>query len=293
MSKAFNNQWAGRVPRHVGSIRFKMAISIALFHWTAAFAADSAGGEDPQLLLQRIRSRITAHLSQLHNYTCHVVIDRVVRSGNTLNLDRRDRVELEVAFIGARELFSRAGETQFEEKSIAEIVPLGMIGNDAFGSHDDDVFSRNAAIVKYAGPCKKEGHKTLRYDFRVPQESSRLLVKQDNSTNATVGYQGSFWVDSETLDMVRLEWKTEKIPPSVGLRSVEKSMRYKVARIGNSDFLLPLHSELASFDQGGTFHLNTMSLERCKEFTGESAVTYGAPTGAVSAQRGSTEPQER
>ena len=293
MSKEFNNRYAERVPRHVISSRFKVAICITLFPWTAAVAADSGGTEDPQLLLQRIRSRITAHLLQLHNYTCHVVIDRVVRSGNMLNLERRDRVELEVAFIGDRELFSRAGETRFEEKSIHEIVPLGMIGNDAFGSHDDDVFSGDAAIFKYGGPCKKEGHKTVRYDFRVPQESSRLLVKQDNSTNATVGYQGSFWVDSETLDMVRLEWKTEKIPPSVGLRSVEKSMRYKVARIGNSDFLLPLHSELASFDQSGNFRLNTMSLERCMEFTGESAVTYGTSTDGVSAQRRSTERQER
>jgi hypothetical protein len=271
----------------------QIMLCLVISSWTNASAADSPAAQDPELLLQRIRSRIMAHLSQLHNYTCHVVIDRMVRSVNTLNSDRRDRVELEVAFIGDRELFSRAGETRFEEQPIHDIVPGGMIGNDAFGSHDDDVFSGDAATFKYAGTCKKDGHKTVRYNFRVPRESSRLIVKQNNSANATVGYQGSFWVDTESLDMVRLEWKTDQIPPSVGLSSVEKSMRYKVVRIGNSDFLLPLHSELASFDRGGSFRLNTMSLERCMEFTGESVVTYGTPTDGVSAQRRSIDRQER
>ena len=265
------------MPCQINCKLVQVTICLALFPWTGVFASDSRAAEDPELLLQRIRRGITAHLSQLHNYTCHVAIDRLVRSVRTSSLNR-DKVELEVAFVGDRELFSRAGETQFEEQPIQQIVPLGMIGNDVFGSHDDDVFSGDVATFKYAGSCKKDGHRTFRYDFRVPQERSRLLVEQNKNADAAVGYHGSFWVDAETLDMVRLEWKTDHIPPSVGLSSVEKSMRYKVVRIGNSDFLLPLHSELASFDQGGNYRLNTISLDRCLEFTGESVVTYSTPS---------------
>ena len=92
-----------------------------------------------------------------------------------------------------------------------------MIGNDTFGSHDDDVFLGDGPTFKYAGSCKRDGHKTFRYNFRVPLENSRLLVKQSASADAMVAYQGSFWVDAETLDMVRLEWKTDHIPPSVGI----------------------------------------------------------------------------
>jgi hypothetical protein len=70
-------------------------------------------------------------------------------------------------------------------------------------------------------------------------------------------------------------------------------MRYKVVRIGNSDFSLPLHSELTSIDQVGNYHLNTTSLERCLEFTGESVVTYDAPTVGESARPRTVEQQER
>jgi hypothetical protein len=272
-------------PKKVVQSTASLTIWVALFPCIGALAADSRVAEGPELLLQRIRGRIAAHLSQLHNYTCHVAIDRLLRSTSTSSFDHRDRVELEVAFVGDHELFARAGETRFEEQPIHEIVPLGMIGNDAFGSHDDDVFSGDAATFRYAGSCKKDGHKTIRYNFRVPQESSRLLVKQNKSADAAVGYQGSFWVDAETLDMVRLEWKADQIPLSVGLSSVEKSMRYKLVRIGNSDFLLPLHSELASFDRLGNYRLNTTSLERCLEFTGESVVTYDTRTDGPSTHR--------
>ena len=83
-----------------------------------------------------------------------------------------------MAFVGDRELFSRPGEAQFAEQPISQIVPHGMIGNDTFGSHEDDVFLGDGPTFKYAGSCKRDGHKTFRYNFRVPLENSRLLVKQ-------------------------------------------------------------------------------------------------------------------
>jgi hypothetical protein len=285
-------RYAGGVLMPIICKLFRVTLCLAVFPWPSAFAADSPAAEDPELLLQRIRNRITAHLSQLHNYTCHAVIDRLVRSVNTSNFDHRDTIDLEVAFVGDRELFSRAGETRFEEQPIHQIVPPGMIGNDVFGSHDDDVFSGNSATFTFAGSCRKDGHKTFRYNFRVPQESGRLLLKQNNSAEATVGYQGSFWVDAETLDMVRLEWKTDPLPSTVGLGWVKKSMRYKVVRIGNSDFSLPLHTDLTSIDQVGNYHLNTTALERCLEFTGESVVTYHTPPAGESARPRTVEQQE-
>ena len=241
------------------------------------FAADSLGAEDPELLLQRIRDRLAAHLSQLHNYTCHVAIDRLVQDISFSRIDRRDRAEFDVAFLGERELFSKPGDNRFEEQSINSVVKMGMIGNDILGSHDDDLFSSDVATLKYAGSCQKDGHKTFRYNFSVSKASSRLFVSQVNSGNAVVGYQGSFWVDSKSLDLVRLEWNAQDIPSSVGISSVRKSMQYKVMRIGNSDFLLPIRSELTSFDRAGRYRLNVVNLERCLEYTGQSVVTFGKP----------------
>jgi hypothetical protein len=290
MSKQREDRNALRVPSHVVPKLVKLTTAFVFFSClTSASAAELRVNDDPTVLLQRIRGKIAEHLSRLRNYTCHVVIDRLERAITSSSFDRRDSVELDVAFVGERELFSRPGEAQFAEQPISQLVPHGMIGNDTFGSHDDDVFLGDGVTFEYAGPCKRDGHRTFRYNFRVPLGNSRLLVKQ-GASDAMVAYQGSFWVDAETLDMVRLAWKTDHIPPSVGIRSIEKSMQYKVVHIGNSDFVLPLHSELTSFDEQGSYRWNTIALKHCQEFTGGSTVTYGAAVDDAASQ---TQPPPR
>jgi hypothetical protein len=278
MSKQREDLYVRRVPCRNASKLVKLTIGFALlFCWTTASAAELRADEDSVVLLQRIRSKIAEHLSRLRNYTCHVVINRLERAVSSNSIVNRDSLELDVAFVGDKELFSRPGEAQFAEQPISQIAPHGMIGNDTIGSHEDDVFLGDGPTFKYAGACKRDGHKTFRYNFSVPLENSRLLLTRGASAEEMVAYRGSFWVDADTLDMVRLEWKTDHVPTSVGLSSVEKSMRYKIVHVGNSDFVLPLHSELVSFDQQGNYRLNTIALEHCQEFTGGSTVTYGQP----------------
>jgi hypothetical protein len=249
---------------------------------TSAFAAQSQTGEDPEVLLERIRTRAAELLSRLPNYTCHEVVDRLYKRRNSGSLERLDTVELEVAFVGNRELFARPGATHFEERSITKLVS-GTIGNGAFGSHAYSIFSGDADF-KYIGLSKKDGHKTFRYDFRVPQEKSHFLVSH-GSAQGIVGYQGSFWVDAETLDLVRLELKADQIPAHIQVRLIEESMRYKAVRIRDSYFLLPRDSELAATESSGDYSLNIIRLERCREFSGESIVTFGAPPDSNSADR--------
>jgi hypothetical protein len=249
-----------------------------------ALEAQSQISENPDLLLQRIRNRMAVHLSQLSNYTCHEVIDRLVRPGNSGRFEHLDRLELEVAFVGNEELFSRPGEARFQEQEIRNIVTAGTIGNGAFGSTLETVLSGDEAALLYIGPSKTDGHKTFRYDFNVPQVKSHFLVRHD-SAEGIVGYKGSFWVDTETLDLVRVELKTDGIPPYIGVNAVQESMHYKIMPIGKSEFILPRNSQLSTVDYSGNYSLNMISLEHCREFNGESVVTYDGPAQGASADR--------
>jgi len=248
-----------------------------------SFGADSPG-DDPEAVLQRVRDKVAEHLSRLPNYTCHEKINRLVEPLNSSGFGQHDRVELEVAFVEKRELFARPGESHFQEHSISKLVTAGTIGSGVFGSHAESIFVGGAASFEYIGISKKDGHKTYKYDFQVPLEKSHFLVKH-GSAEGIVAYQGSFWADFETLDLVRLEIKADQIPSYIGVRFVKEKVRYTTALIRNSPFLLPLHSELEASDSAGTLSLNNLTLEQCREFTGESTVTFGAPVDDPSAAR--------
>jgi hypothetical protein len=246
--------------------------------------AQKQSDNDPETLFQRIKSRISEHLSQMPNYTCHETIERMFRIGSTWR--HQDTVELEVAFVDQQELFSRPGENKFGEQPIERIVPAGTISNSALGSHIDIIFGRDGTEFKYAGTSKKDGRKTYRYDLRVPIEKSTFRVRH-GSAEGMAGYEGSVWLDAETLDLVRVDFKVNHIPHHLGVELIEESMHYKKLTIGNTEFDLPDHSELAATDDLGNYSLNMVKLDQCREFGAQSVVKYGAPSSQGSPSQGS------
>jgi len=261
----------------------KLTITLVVFLSSAGARAAKPETEEPEGLLQRIRTKTVEQLSQLPNYTCHQVVDRLLRTASSGSLNHQDRVEFEVAFIGNKELYARPGETRIEE-SITNIVRTGTIGNGAFGSNAYAIFFGEEAEFKYVGQSKKDKQMTFRYDFKVPQEKSHFLLRR-NSKQGIVAYKGSVWVNAETLDLVRLELKLDQIPSHLGVRSVQESMRYTKMRIRDTEFLLPRDSEMAVADELGGYSLNIIRLERCREFTGQSVVTFGGVVDSGSAER--------
>ena len=99
----------------------------------------------------------------------------------------------------------------------------------------------------------------------MPIEKSAFLVRH-NGAVGVAGYEGSVWVDAETLDLVRVDFKVNRIPSHLGVRLIEQSLHYKKLTIGNSEFDLPDHSELAATDDMGNYSLNMIKLNRCREF---------------------------
>jgi hypothetical protein len=244
---------------------------------SGALAVQSHSAEDSSGLFQRVKDRMAEHLSQLPNYTCHETVDRMLRVG--ANFRYLDTVDLEVAFFGKRELFARTGEDRFGEQTIDKLVPGGTMADSAMGSPIDVIFSQDAAAFIYAGECKKDGRRAVRFDMVVPIEKSGFRIRH-NGAVGMAGYQGSIWVDAQTLDLVRVDFKVNRIPTYLGIRVVEESLHYKKLTIGNSEFHLPDRSELTATDDKGYSTLNMIKLVRCREFGADSVVKYGAPVPA-------------
>jgi len=236
----------------------------------SAIAADA-----PDVLFQRVKSHMSEHLANLPNYTCHETIDRFARSGDSFQ--HLDQVRLEVIFTGQQELFSRTKDGRFQEQPVHQLVSWGTISNGALGSHIDRLVTQGEAEFKYSGTGKKDGHKALRFDFIVPIEKSHFQVRH-NGNEGIAGYKGTLWVDAETYDPVRVDFKVDRIPSTVGVRRIEESLRYQKLTIAKSDFYLPVRSDLAATDQDGNYSLNLAKLEGCREFTADSVVQYKTPS---------------
>lgn len=229
----------------------------------------------PELLqLGKIKIRMIERLTRQPNYTCIETIERSRRRNGSRKFELVDTLRLEVALVEGKELFAWPGERSFHETELNQMVQGGAIGNGNFALHARAVFSSGGPSFTYAGPVELDGKATVRYDFRVAQMASGYHIRS-GGREAVVGYHGSFWADAETLDITRLEISADDLPPILQLQAAADRMSYAPIRIGEADFLLPVESELSMVDYFGTESRNRVRFTACRQYQGESVLTFG------------------
>jgi hypothetical protein len=228
------------------------------------------------LLLQRARVRMATNLTRLPNYTCLQTIERFLRSKPDKKPQLSDTVRIEVALVNGNELFAWPGSGRFLDVEISELVPGGAIGTGNFALHAKNIFQTSAPQFTYRGEVVREGRRTLRWDFTVPQILSGYRLKV-NVTEASVGYHGSFWVDADTLDLIRLEVRADTIPPALQLAEAGDAIDYAPMQIGDGTFLLPSAAEMEMVGLNGAASINRTVFTGCRQYTGESRLVFDDP----------------
>jgi hypothetical protein len=246
-----------------------------LYVWTLLLVTCAAGQPlaPETLLLARIKQHMEQVLTRQPNYTCLETIERSKRSGRGRKFQLVDALHLEVAVVEGKELFSWPGEREFKERDLRELAPTGAIGNGSFALHARSVFLSSSPLITYAGEEQMDGRTVARYDYSVPQFRSGYRLTMGNLSGIT-GYRGSFWSDRETFDLMRLDVEAVDIPPVLPLRSARDSMRYERVPIGETTFLLPKSSEMVMEDFGGGASRNAIHFSRCRQYAGESTLSF-------------------
>ena len=249
-------------------------------------AAAAGAGDDPAALLAGIRQHMAENLARLPNYTCRETIERTGGDGGPRHLAFLDRLRVEVAYVGGRELYALPGEDQFEDRPLDEIVGSGgAISTGDFATHAHVVFATNAPQFTWAGEEQRGGRTVVRYDFRVPLRKSGYAIRT-GARPVLVAYEGFVLADRETLDPVQLEVHALDLPAGLKLRDAWESIRYSEVRIAGTPFLLPESAELSMTESKGYESRNLTRFEQCREYAGESIVRFdvgGAGAGAAHA----------
>jgi hypothetical protein len=224
--------------------------------------------------LSKIRTRMLFNLKHQPNYTCVETIERSSRSRSTARFKVVDTLRLEVALVDGREMFAWPGSKKFDDSDVTKMITTGAIGNGNFASHARGVFGTRAATFHYLGVVDFEKKKAIRFDYEVPQMLSGYRIRVPTAS-AIVGYHGSFYASPETFDMERMSVVADDIPLELMLSSAEDKIDYAIARIGESDFLLPSESNLTMVNSNGSENHNHVRFTSCRQFSGESVITFG------------------
>jgi len=242
----------------------------------------------PGDLLARVTKRVLETVDRLPKYMCTQTIDRFQYDPGHNRLDSRcepdpqqhleflatsDRLRLDVAVSGYREMYSWVGESHFEDRSLFDLVGSGTLSTGSFAAFLVVIFKTDNAGFTYQGPITMAGRQLEAFDFRVPREMSHY-VYSGSGVHVTTGYYGTILMDPQTNDLVRLEVHTDLLPPETGSCTSSSILDYSRLRLNDTDFLLPNRTELNIRDANGVEMKNITVYSSCHEFLGESTLRF-------------------
>jgi hypothetical protein len=267
----------------------------------AAWAAD--GVPSPDEILARVLPRVRETTSHIPRYACLETVTReyygavapVVRSCETVLASQgrltpdmtlhhlsTDRLRLEVALTSHGEVQSWPGEARFGEGKIDDLIREGPISTGAFGAYLSAVFEQDVKAFRFVSRTLVDGRPRAQFAFDVPTEDSHYFVKVEKDWPATA-YSGMFEADVETGEVLWLLLKTGILPPAVG--SCRTTTRLDLGRtaIGSGEFLLTTRAKQEFIARDGGMAVNTVEFSACREYRGESSVTFGTEAAPAAA----------
>src|SRR5262249_12539893 len=242
-------------------------LTILFLGWTAY------GFDEPEGLLSRFLERINGELKRLPDYACEQTVERFTRSTAERPWEKVDTLRFEVALVGNRELYARLGARGFDDRPLAEIVGRGTIGAGQHGLMAKHVFLMSPAHFTYRTEGEQDGRKTHEYTYDVPPEHSSYKLRSGLEESA-VGFQGTFSIDAETLDLSRLEAQAYDIPSRLGLAEVNTLLAYSRMSLDATGALLPVPAPPSVAPVDGMESLNRTRLNTCRHYRTESAIVF-------------------
>jgi hypothetical protein len=224
-------------------------------------------------LLEQVRQHMVETLRQQPNYTCLETIERFSHAGHEKDFRLDDRLRLEVALVEGKEMFAWPGSKEFEDTDLRTFFSTGMYGTGEFGAFAKGVFGGRSTRFRAEGEQTLGSTVTARYSFRVPVEQGMWI--QGPHQKALSGYHGLFFVQRDSLDVLRLEVEADELPDVMDLRQVTDTIEYSRVKIGEGDFLLPATGETVMVSLRGNASRNQVRFSGCHEFTGQSKLSFG------------------
>ncbi len=228
---------------------------------------------DPRV--QKARLAVASYVQSLPNYVCREQISRFVTTGHVVDWRLVDTVTVDVVYEGHKEDYRNVQVNgKPVNKKLEELS--GSWSTGEFGSMVADLFSpATNADFRYRHDSRDvAGKDAWVYDYLVDQENSHWHI-QVPSQSVTPGYTGAVWIEKETGRVLRIEMQASRIPRDFPLDKVESTNDFEYIRIGDREFLLPVHAETLSCQRGtNVCSKNTIDFRNYHKYSGESTITF-------------------
>jgi hypothetical protein len=211
----------------------------------AVVATAPGGAQTSDPFIEETRRVVRDYLDELPDFICQEDIQRYFDYDGSGAWEKADTLVYELTYNRKKESYRPINSVGRPVTRALEDVK-GAYSTGDFASGLASLFdSETKTIFKPAGKETLGKRQTILYDFRVPKESSKLVLKAEGSAPMVVGYSGTVWIDAETKKVLRIDQALDDLPASNPVTHSESSVDYDFIKLRglDIDFLLPTRAE--------------------------------------------------
>jgi hypothetical protein len=268
-----------------------MRRAFLIFVCTAA----AAGQPDSTAIMARVLTRVRETTHGLPRYACietvtrdyYAPVARVMRACEAVLAAREhptpdlvlrhtstDRLRLEVAMARNGELHSWAGDREFLDGNIDQLVREGPLGSGAFSGFLAAVFEQDVKTYRFLRLTPSADRRNLaQFAFDVPVADSHYKIKMGTEWKSTA-YSGVFEADANEGGLSWLELKTAVLPPAAGACQTTTRIQLGRTAIGAGKFLVTTGARQQFEITDGGRVVNNIEFSGCREYLGESSIRF-------------------
>ncbi|MFN7918460.1 MAG: hypothetical protein U0Q16_00095 [Bryobacteraceae bacterium] len=224
--------------------------------------------------ITKARDRAMNFTDSLPAYVVQQHIARYVSTTTKVDWHALDMVSTEVVYENHREQYRNVKVNGKPTGKKMEQLD-GAWSTGEFGTVLMDLFSpATQAAFRLRGSSSMSNRSADRFDFEVDQENSHWNIMTAGES-VKPAYKGSVWIDKETSGVLRIEMQTRAMPRAFPLDKSESAVDYEMVRIGEKQYLLPVHAEVLSCVRGtANCSRNVIDFRNYHKYAGESTITF-------------------
>jgi len=214
----------------------------------------------------------------LPNYMCVQVTRRRVDRSGTENWQLQDTIQEQLSYVDHKEDYKVVMINNRSVSNIGHLELGGATSSGEFGSIYSEIFAPETNTdFEWDHWATLRGRRMYVFSFRVDPSRSKYSI-YDGDTRRTIiaGYHGLIYVDRDTLTVMRWKLDCDHIPSDFPIKNVQQDVNYDFVKIADSQYVLPLKSEVRS-SRGKYLSWNETEFHLYRKFAADTTITFDEP----------------
>lgn len=247
----------------------------------AADAPPPPSAAEQTALIDQVRKAVFDYDKSLPDFICTQVTRRSTAPVNREaepGWKPQDTMIIRLTYFGQKENYKVVSiNNKSVDKSLERMPGFKTVGD--FGSLLTDVFApKSQAHFTFARWDSAADHQAAVFAYRIERAHSSFRANFSrliSSSHYAFGAEGEVWIDAEKHRVLRMTIHSIEMPANSPAKDVRIALDYGYQRVGEYDFLLPLHSVTRMALSKQQF-LSDTTFSEYRKFVVGSEINYGS-----------------